>query len=119
MPATGKTQNYNLPQYQPTDKPKYLTDFNGAMSTIDTAIKSASDKGTSANTLATEAKVLATQAKTTADTAKKTADTAKTTADQAKATAEDAHDTVGVSHNILHSFFEGFTNIDSWQPPVQ
>ena len=63
MPFSKSTTNYNLPQYEPTDKPKYLTDFNSAMETIDTTMKSIST----------------------------------------------------INHNILASFFEGFTNIDSWE----
>lgn len=39
MSATGKTINYNLPTYVGTDKTSWLTDFNGAMTKIDTQIK--------------------------------------------------------------------------------
>lgn len=38
MSFTNKTPNYNLPQYVAADKPTYLTDFNGAMSAIDTGM---------------------------------------------------------------------------------
>lgn len=31
MAYSDKTTNYDLPIYVATDKPKYLTDFNGAM----------------------------------------------------------------------------------------
>lgn len=43
MSATNHTTNYNLPIYIATDKPKYLTDFNNAMQTIDSAIKGVAD----------------------------------------------------------------------------
>lgn len=38
MSATNKTSNYNLPEFVGTDKPSWLTDFNGAMTKIDTAL---------------------------------------------------------------------------------
>lgn len=39
MAHTNATPNYSLPQFVGTDKPAWLTDFNGAMSAIDTAMK--------------------------------------------------------------------------------
>ena len=36
--ATNSTTNYELPQFVGTDKPSWLTDFNSAMSTIDTGM---------------------------------------------------------------------------------
>lgn len=48
MSATNSTTNYNLPQFIGTDKPAWLTDFNGAMADIDTAIKAAKDVGDNA-----------------------------------------------------------------------
>lgn len=38
MSFTNSTPNYHLPQYEQSDKPAYLSDFNNAMDTIDTAI---------------------------------------------------------------------------------
>lgn len=46
MSATGKTPNYNLPVYRDYDVTSYLIDFNGAMESIDTAMKSISDEVT-------------------------------------------------------------------------
>ena len=43
MSYTNSTPNYNLPQFEPTDKPAWLTDVNSAYSTIDSAIKQAKD----------------------------------------------------------------------------
>lgn len=43
MSHTNSTTNYNLPQFVGTDKPAWLTDINGAFSSIDTAIKGAKD----------------------------------------------------------------------------
>lgn len=36
MSATNKTPNMELPEFLPNDKPAWLVDWNGAMSTIDT-----------------------------------------------------------------------------------
>lgn len=44
MSATGKTPNYNLAVYRDYDITSYLTDFNGNMEAIDTALKALSDK---------------------------------------------------------------------------
>ena len=38
MSATNSTPIINLPLFIGTDKPAWLTDWNGAMNTIDTAI---------------------------------------------------------------------------------
>lgn len=45
MSATNHTTNYNLPQFIGTDVPTWLSDVNGAMSAIDSAIKQAKDSG--------------------------------------------------------------------------
>lgn len=55
MSHTNSTANFNLPQFVGTDKPAWLTDINSAFSAIDTAIKNADDKGTTAGTNATTA----------------------------------------------------------------
>ena len=41
MSATNSTANYELPVFLATDKPAWLTDWNGAMNAIDTAIHTA------------------------------------------------------------------------------
>lgn len=41
MSATNSTPNYSLPVFLATDKPAWLTDWNGAMNAIDTAIHAA------------------------------------------------------------------------------
>ena len=43
MSATNHTTNYNLPIFVGTDKPAWLVDFNGAMTTIDTQMKANAD----------------------------------------------------------------------------
>ena len=130
MAYSNSTTNYNLPQYAPTDKPKYLSDFNNAMETIDTSIKSVSNVANGAknsieelNTKITSVENTANTAKSTADTAntnatnaKATANTANTNASSAKTTADNALNKATINHNILASFFDGFTNIDNWSP---
>lgn len=44
MSATNKTANYELPEFIGTDKPSWLTDFNGAMTKIDTALHDLSNE---------------------------------------------------------------------------
>lgn len=54
MSATNATANYNLPLFIGTDKPAWLTDWNGAMNAIDGAIATvASAEGGTATSLAT------------------------------------------------------------------
>lgn len=53
MASTNKTTNYELSQFIGTDKPAWLTDYNGDMGKIDTAIKNASDSATVADGKAT------------------------------------------------------------------
>ena len=83
MGATNRTQNYNLPQFVGSDKPTWLGDFNGAMSSIDTQMKSNNDLGTTANTTANTALENAGNAQPTANTAQQTATNANQTATNA------------------------------------
>ena len=48
MASTNKTTNYNLPLYVGTDIPNPLTDWNGAMNTIDSTMKEIGDSSASA-----------------------------------------------------------------------
>lgn len=52
MASTNKTTHYDLSQYIASDKPTYLTDYNGDMSAIDTGMYNAQTKADSAYTLA-------------------------------------------------------------------
>lgn len=67
MGSTNFTPNYNLPQFIGTDKPAWLTDVNGAMSTIDTAIKNAADDASNAVSVAGSAASTATAASNSAN----------------------------------------------------
>lgn len=55
MSHTNSTPNYNLPQFVGTDKPTWLNDVNGALSSIDTQMKANADSATTANTNASTA----------------------------------------------------------------
>lgn len=55
MSATNATTYYELPVFIATDKPAWLTDWNGAMNAIDTAIKEALTAGENAQTTANTA----------------------------------------------------------------
>lgn len=43
MSATGKTENFNLPLYNADDATSWLVDFNGAMTDIDSHLKTLTD----------------------------------------------------------------------------
>lgn len=45
MTATKHTSNYNLSQFQPTDRPTWQSDYNSDMSKIDTAIHNIASSG--------------------------------------------------------------------------
>lgn len=49
MAHTNSTTNYNLPQFISTDKPAWLSDVNGAMADIDTAIHTAATDAATAD----------------------------------------------------------------------
>ena len=55
MSATNATANYELPVFLATDKPAWLTDWNGAMNAIDTAIHTAQSTADGAQTTASTA----------------------------------------------------------------
>ena len=55
MSYTNQTQHYGLPQYVGTDVPAYLTDYNGAMATIDQGINAAKTQADAAATAAGQA----------------------------------------------------------------
>lgn len=45
MTATNHTANYNLSQFEPTDRPTWQGDYNGDMRKIDTAIHDITSSG--------------------------------------------------------------------------
>lgn len=95
MSHTNTTANYNLPQFTGTDKPSWLTDVNGAMTSIDTQMKANADANTTtAGDLTTLAgRVTIAEGNIATNTANITtvsnvASTAGTTATNAKNTAD-------------------------------
>lgn len=109
MSYTNTTPNYDLPQFEASDRMTPVADFNGAFSAIDTALKANADNIadmdsdvadaksdaesalTTANSVASTANnalLQAQTANTTAGNALSTANSATTTANSAKATAE-------------------------------
>lgn len=50
MSATNKTTNFELPLFIGSDKPAWLTDWNGAMTTIDTKMQEVKTEAASAST---------------------------------------------------------------------
>lgn len=101
MSSTNKTTNYNLSQFVGTDKPAWLSDYNGDMSAIDAQMKLNADAATAAAGSATTANTaigtlsnLTTDAKTNAVAAINEvdghADTAQNTASSANSTATSA-----------------------------
>ena len=95
MSHTNTTANYNLPQFIGTDKPSWLTDVNGAMTSIDTQMKANADANTTtAGDLSTLAgRVTTAEGNIATNTANITtvsnvASTAGTTATNAKNTAD-------------------------------
>lgn len=80
MASTNKTTHYELSQYVGSDKPTYLTDYNGDMLAIDTGIYNAQTK---------------------ADTAFANAGTADTKADNATLTANQALNSAGSANTNI------------------
>ena len=96
MSSTNKTTHYDLSQYVSSDKPTYLTDYNGDMLKIDTGINSA-------QTTADTASTAATNAGTAAETAQTTANTAITNAAAAQSTADGNTTKIGTLANLTTS----------------
>ena len=95
MSHTNTTANYNLPQFIGTDKPSWLTDVNGAMTSIDTQMKANADANTTTagdlNTLAgrvTTAEANITTNASSITTVANVANNAGTTATNAKNEAD-------------------------------
>lgn len=94
MSHTNTTANYNLPQFVGTDKPSWLTDVNGAMTSIDTQMKANADANTTtagdlttlAGRVTTAEGNIATQG-STLQTVSNVASTASATATNAQSTA--------------------------------
>lgn len=96
MSSTNKTTHYELSQYVGSDKPTYLSDYNGDMLKIDTGINAA-------KTTADTASTAATTAQTTAETAQTTANTAVTNAATAQSGVNTNAASIGTLANLTTS----------------
>lgn len=97
MASTNKTVTLELSQFIATDKPSWLTDYNGDMEKIDTFatgvdadVSSAKSDAASAKSTAQTASNTAQQAQTAAMQAQNAASSANSTANQALTSAEQA-----------------------------
>lgn len=118
MSYTNKTHNYDLPQWLGNDKPTWLTDMNGAFSAIDTAIKGASDSGSSAEAIANNALSTAQSAQETANTAVTTANEAMTNAGEATSVANNANQQAGTALTTAQTALTNSENallLGSWK----
>ena len=93
MASTNKTTNYELSQYIGTDKPTYLSDYNGDMYKIDAQMKTNADNIATAISSASTATSTANSALSTAQSAESTANSASSTATSASTTAGNAQST--------------------------
>lgn len=93
MASTNKTTNYDLSQYVGSDKPTYLSDYNGDMYKIDAQMKVNADNVATAIASASSATSTANTANSTANTASANASTALSTANTASTTASNAQST--------------------------
>lgn len=93
MSSTNKTTNYDLSQYIGSDKPTYLSDYNGDMYKIDAQMKVNADNIATAITGVETATTTANTAISTANSASSTASSAQSTAESASTTASNAQST--------------------------
>lgn len=90
MSATRETEHYQLPLFDPTDKPTWQGDWNSTMTDLDAAIYAASQTGSGESATAQEALAKATEALNTANNASSAAASAQQNASQALTLAQSA-----------------------------
>lgn len=123
MSFTNQTQHYGLPQYVGTDVPAYLTDYNGAMATIDQGMNAAKTQADAAATAAGQAANDITALNSTVQTqatqisaAAQAASAAQTTANGADEKADDldvrvtALETAGGGLTVVDTNYTGAVN---------
>lgn len=120
MAHTNSTTNYNLPIFIGSDKPAWLVDFNGAMNSIDTAIKDAADDASAAvstasgaSTAAGNAAAAAGQAQTTATNAANAAATNASAITALQNAVNSLQATVTALNNARH--ITSVTNSSGWR----
>lgn len=115
MSHTNSTTNYSLPQFVTTDKPAWLTDINGAMSAIDTAIKNAADAAGTAGTDAAQALIDAGNASTAASGADAKASGAISSIGNGFSTSSTyAVDDKVIYNNLLYKCIAAVTTPGAW-----
>lgn len=108
MSSTNKTTNYELSQFQGTDKPAWLSDYNQDMSKIDTGIHNAATTATGADGKA-DANTTAIGTLENLETTAKTSLVAavnevNTNADTAQTTATNAATSANVANTNINKF---------------
>ena len=115
MSHTNSTANYSLPQFVTTDKPAWLTDINGAMLAIDTAVKNAADAAGTAGTDAAQAIIDAGAADSKATTADSKASGAINSIGNGFSTSSTyAVDDKVVYNNLLYKCIVAVTTPGAW-----
>lgn len=115
MSHSNYTDNYNLPQFAPTDKPAWLTDINGAFEDIDDTMRDIDDKAT--NAASDIAEIQEELPTTTA-----TANAAKAGVDNLAASVADAFSTTSTYNvgdmvmytNLLYKCHTAITTAGAW-----
>lgn len=100
MASTNKTVTLELSQFIATDKPSWLTDYNGDMEKIDTFAAGVDADVSSAKSDAASAKSTAQTASNTAQQAQTAAMQAQNTAQQAQTTAETSQSTANTALSV-------------------
>lgn len=100
MASTNKTVTLELSQFIATDKPSWLTDYNGDMEKIDTFAAGVDADVSSAKSDAASAKSTAQTASNTAQQAQTAATQAQNTAQQAQTTAETSQSTANTALSV-------------------
>lgn len=125
MASTNHTTNYNLSQFIGTDKPAWLSDYNGDMGKIDTAVKNAADTATGADgkadanatkigTLTSLTTTVKTDLVSAINEVDSNADTAQGTANQASLDASAAAATANSAMTAINKFnLTSFKTYDS------
>ena len=115
MSHSNYTDNYNLPQFAPTDKPAWLTDINDAFEAIDETMRDIDDKATNA---ASDIEDIEGQLPTTTATA----NAAKAGVDNLSASVSDGFSTTNtysigdlvIYGNLLYRCHTAITTAGAW-----
>lgn len=104
MSSTNKTSHYELSQFIGTDKPAWLTDYNGDMLKIDTGLAAAAAEASGAQGTATSAASAAQAAQNTANQAVTSAQANAEDLTELKAALTNTVNTMTNSPNVSNGF---------------